>query len=187
MASKAKDKPRKQRLKVFRTPIGFHDAYVAAPSRKAALAAWGADSNLFAQGIAEEVTEPGLMAGPLATPGEVVRRMREAAGEEGAAVAKRGKGKKDGSRIGSGMTKKSGKARPPRPSGAEVEEAKAALEEAEARQRSELRAIDREAEAIERRRRDLIRRHERERDGLAEALERARATYERAMRAWERG
>jgi hypothetical protein len=29
--------PRK--LKVFRTPIGFHDAYVAAPSRKAALEA----------------------------------------------------------------------------------------------------------------------------------------------------
>ena len=30
------------RLKVFRTSIGFHDAYVAAPSRKAALEAWGA-------------------------------------------------------------------------------------------------------------------------------------------------
>ena len=29
--------PRK--LKVFRTPTGFHDAYVAAPSRKAALEA----------------------------------------------------------------------------------------------------------------------------------------------------
>jgi hypothetical protein len=28
------------KLKVFRTPIGFHDAYVAAPSKKAALAAW---------------------------------------------------------------------------------------------------------------------------------------------------
>lgn len=33
--------PRKQKLKVYRTPIGFHDAYVAAPSQKAALKAWG--------------------------------------------------------------------------------------------------------------------------------------------------
>ncbi len=33
-----------RKLKVFRTPAGFHDAYVAAPSRKAALAAWGADA-----------------------------------------------------------------------------------------------------------------------------------------------
>ena len=40
-------------LKVFRTAAGFHDAYVAAPSRKAALEAWGADVDLFARGIAE--------------------------------------------------------------------------------------------------------------------------------------
>jgi hypothetical protein len=32
--------PRKQ--KVFRTSTGFHDAYVAAPSRKKALEAWSA-------------------------------------------------------------------------------------------------------------------------------------------------
>lgn len=31
----------KRPLKVFRTAIGFHDAYVAATSRKAALEAWG--------------------------------------------------------------------------------------------------------------------------------------------------
>jgi hypothetical protein len=34
--------PRAAKLKVFRTPIGFHDAYVAAPSQKAALEAWEA-------------------------------------------------------------------------------------------------------------------------------------------------
>ena len=32
------------KLKVYRTPIGFHDAYVAAPSQKAALDAWGSDA-----------------------------------------------------------------------------------------------------------------------------------------------
>ena len=57
--------PRK--LKVFRTPIGFHDAYVATPTKKAALEAWGTDANLFARGTAEEVTDPKLTAAPLAS------------------------------------------------------------------------------------------------------------------------
>lgn len=38
---------RGSRLKVYRTPIGFHDTYVAAPSQKAALAAWGSGHDLF--------------------------------------------------------------------------------------------------------------------------------------------
>lgn len=49
-----------RRLKVFWTPIGFHDAYVAAASQKAALEAWGSDSNLFAAGLAEMVTDAKL-------------------------------------------------------------------------------------------------------------------------------
>lgn len=64
------------KLKVYRTPAGFHDAYVAATSQKAALAAWGSDANLFARGIAEEVTDPALMAAPLDHPGEVIRVAR---------------------------------------------------------------------------------------------------------------
>ena len=76
--------PRK--LKVFRTPIGFHDAYVAASSRKAALAAWGADADLFARGVAEEVTDPTLTAAPLARPGEVVRVVRGTMAEHLAAL-----------------------------------------------------------------------------------------------------
>src|SRR5688572_14271388 len=66
--------PRK--LKVYGTPTGFHDAYVAAPSRKAALAAWGSDVDLFARGVAEEVTEARLMAEPLKRPGEVIKLSR---------------------------------------------------------------------------------------------------------------
>ena len=74
-------KARKQKLKVFRTPIGFHDAYVAAPSQKAALEAWGADSNIFAQGIAEQVTDPRLMEEALANPGKVIKKVRGSADE----------------------------------------------------------------------------------------------------------
>jgi len=65
-----------RRLKVFRTTIGFHDAYVAAPSRRAALEIWGTDKNLFATEAAEEVTDPELMAEPLEHPGEVIRKTR---------------------------------------------------------------------------------------------------------------
>ena len=70
-----------KKLKVFRTPIGFHDAYVAAPSQKAALKAWGAGTNLFAAGAAELVTDPKLTKKPLAHPGEVIRRVRGSADE----------------------------------------------------------------------------------------------------------
>jgi hypothetical protein len=66
--------PRK--LKVFRMPIGFEDAYVAAPSRKAALEAWGAEHDQFARGVAEEVTDAALMREPLAQPGQVIRKSR---------------------------------------------------------------------------------------------------------------
>ena len=67
------------KLKVFKTPAGFHDAYVAAPSQKAALAAWGSTANLFARGLAEVVTDPALTRDPLAHPGEVIRVARTSA------------------------------------------------------------------------------------------------------------
>lgn len=81
--------PRQQKLKVFRTPIGFHDAYVAAPSRKAALEAWGSDSDLFARGIAEPVTDPELAREPLQNPGQVIRRLRGTEAEQIAALPRR--------------------------------------------------------------------------------------------------
>jgi len=75
-------------LKVFRTAIGFHDAYVAAPSRKAALAAWGTDKDLFARKAAEQVTDPELTEQPLAHPGEVIRVVRGSAAEHVKALGK---------------------------------------------------------------------------------------------------
>lgn len=80
---------RKQKLKVFRTPIGFHDAYVAAPSQKAALEAWGSDADLFARGSAEEVTDPELMKAPLESPGTIVKVLRGTKAEQLAALKKK--------------------------------------------------------------------------------------------------
>jgi len=73
-------------LKVFRTAIGFHDAYVAAPTMKAALAAWGAERNLFASGRAERVTDPKLTKAALADPGKVIKVLRGTAAEQYAAL-----------------------------------------------------------------------------------------------------
>ena len=78
--------PRKQKPKVFRTATGFHDAYVAAPSRKAALAAWGSKHDLFASGAAEIVDDPELIKEPLAQPGVVFHRSRGTAEEQLAAL-----------------------------------------------------------------------------------------------------
>jgi hypothetical protein len=47
-----------RKLKVFQTSPGFFDLAIAAPSMKAALEAWGADSNLFHQGVAKESEDP---------------------------------------------------------------------------------------------------------------------------------
>jgi hypothetical protein len=177
-------------LKVFRTPIGFHDAYVAAPSRKAALEAWGADSNIFAQGIAEEVMDPELMEEPLARPGEVIRRARGSAEEHVAAADSQRPAKKEGgSRIKedrpSPRSSPAKRERRKKPSREELDAAEEALEKAENKQRKALGRIDEQIQKLERERRDLQRKHERERDELAEEVERARSAYRRAMRDWE--
>lgn len=186
MAKKPKDKPRAQKLKVFRTPIGFHDAYVAAASQKAALEAWGADANLFAQGIAEQVTDEKLIEEPLSRPGEVVKRLRGSQEEHLAAADSQRLPKKDGgSRIKSGMTK-SKQAKPkPRPSRDALDEAEEALEKAEKKQRKAIAKLDEQIQRLERERRDVQRTHEAARDRLSEAVERARSAYQKALRAWE--
>jgi hypothetical protein len=58
-----------RKLKTYQTSLGFFDQAIAAPSMKAALAAWGADSNLFHQGAAEENTDPEVVAATMAKPG----------------------------------------------------------------------------------------------------------------------
>lgn len=189
MARKPKDKPRAQKLKVFRTPIGFHDAYVAAPSQKAALEAWGAESNIFAQGIAEQVTDPKLMEEPLARPGEVIRRVRGSAEEHLAAASaeeRRRPARSSHQPKSLPITERGAKkSKPkPKPSRGELDAAEEALEKAEKKQRKALGKIDDQIQKLERERRVLQRKQERERDKLEEKVERARSAYQRAMRDW---
>jgi flagellar motility protein MotE (MotC chaperone) len=181
----AKKPERKQKLKVFRTPIGFHDAYVAAPSQKAALEAWGADGNLFAQGIAEQVTDPELMEEPLASPGKVIKRVRGSADEHFAALDRTARKPKAKAKTEETEEAPKPKAKPkPRPRRDELDAAEQALEQAEKKQRKKLAELDEKIRELERKRRDLQRKHEAERDELAQERDRARSTYDRAMEAW---
>ncbi|HEY5047995.1 MAG TPA: hypothetical protein VII49_08265 [Rhizomicrobium sp.] len=61
-------------LKVFRAHFGFYDCVVAAPSQKAALAAWGAAPSEFAKGFAIVTNDPDAVAAALAEPGMVLKR-----------------------------------------------------------------------------------------------------------------
>lgn len=180
-------KARTQKLKVFRMPIGFHDAYVAAPSQKAALEAWGTDVNLFAQGIAEQVTDPELMEEALAKPGEVIRKIRGSAAEHVAELGKTERKKAAApAKDEKAAPKKAKPAKPrPKPSRAELNAAEEALEQAEKKQRKALRKLDEKIQALEHERRELQRKQEAERDKLSNKWDRARSAYERALREWE--
>ena len=63
-----------RKLKTYQTSLGFFDLAIAAPSMKAALEAWGADSNLFHQGVAKESDDPEVVAAAIAKPGVILRR-----------------------------------------------------------------------------------------------------------------
>jgi hypothetical protein len=61
-------------LKTFFTSIGFFDLAVTAPSMKAALEAWGAQRNLFHQGLAWETDDAAIIKATMAKPGVVMKR-----------------------------------------------------------------------------------------------------------------
>ena len=63
-----------RKLKTYQTSLGFFDQAIAAPSMKAALEAWGADSNLFHQGAAVESDDADVIAATMAKPGVVLKR-----------------------------------------------------------------------------------------------------------------
>jgi hypothetical protein len=63
-----------RKLKTYQTSLGFFDLAVATPSMKAALEAWGADSNLFHQGAAKQSEDPDVIAATMAAPGVVLKR-----------------------------------------------------------------------------------------------------------------
>lgn len=201
-----------RKLKVFVVPAGFSDAYVAAPSRKAALAAWGSEHDLFARGVAQEVTDAALMAEPLAKPGAVIKRSRGTTAEQIAALpeqparavkaaatddappppakAGRGKGKRiaaSASTSASAPPKAAPKPKPPpKPSSDALAAAEQALAELEDSYRDADAELVARQRALDRERRDLDARHARERKARSAALAAERERYDAALARWRK-
>ena len=178
---------RKQKLKVYCTPVGFHDAYVAAPSQKAALEAWGAKTNLFAQGSAHPVTDEALTRAPLEHPGEVIKVLRGSDAEQLAALE----------RTASptlGTTEKKPvrqaeviKPRGPKPSRLKLNKAEDTLEALQSRQAKQLQQIQEEEAELARKRRGLEQKQAQELTTAKDRIENELEQYHRAVRMWEKG
>ena len=180
--------PRK--LKVYRTPIGFHDVYVAAASQKAALEAWGTDTNLFARGVAEEVTDPTEMTDALADPGTVIRKMRGTDEEHFAALPpdlpKRSRG---GKGVATAKPKPPASSRPklppkPRPSRAALEAAETAIDVEDQRYADQQHEFTKRLAEIEEEQGRATRDHDRLAEQLEQARIKAETKYGTATREW---
>ena len=169
------------KLKVYRTPIGFHDAYVAAPSMKAALKAWGTEKNLFARGAAELVTDAKLTKEPLARPGEVIKLARGSAAEHRKAAGSRAE--EAGARKTT-SERKPAKRKPP-PDRIPLETAEQELRFARKKYDRDLADIDDQLAVLQDKRRKLARVQETDIDKLEEARSAKEAAYRRALDKWE--
>ncbi|WP_439363195.1 cell envelope biogenesis protein TolA [Bradyrhizobium sp. DASA03005] len=184
----------KRKLKTYQTSLGFYDQAIAAPSMKAALAAWGASSNLFHQGVAKETDDPDIVAATMAKPGVVLRRPVGSDGpftESAELPTDLGEGEtrpRRKSKIKSGSQK--GPAKAARTASRAIDDAAArkaaAAFEKEERRREAERAKEEAARARERARRDkavtaaeaALDKARREHDVKAEAIEAERAALD---------
>lgn len=171
-------------LKVYRTAVGFRDAYVAAPSKAAALRAWGTEKDLFARGAAEVVTDPALTKAALQAPGDVVYQTRGGLAEQVAALGPLPKASKKSAAPKS--AKPAPKRKPsPRPSRADLDAAEAAIAALHAKQeRAEAMMRDKER-ALAKEREDMEQRHAEQRAKLERAADKARKSYQDALQDWE--
>lgn len=181
---------RAAKLKVYRTSIGFHDAYVAAPSQKAALDAWGSTHNLFARGVAEIVTDPKLTADPLAHPGTIIKLSRGTAAEQIAALPPDAKKEKPAPPQKADPTEeKAARAKParkppPRPSRKELESAESRLVTATSRYAEAAASLAREEAALVRRRRALEKKRDHELATLERTRDHEQEKYTQAIEKW---
>ncbi len=167
-------------LKIYRTAIGFHDAYVAAASQKAALEAWGSDKDLFSRGAAEMVAETPFADELLAEPGVVVKKLRGTAEEQLAALPPTPAKKPPKAAV----PRKPAPTPKPRPSRAKLDEAEHAFAEAEQRHEAAMRDIAEREAAIARERRELAKAQRGEAEALEKKRDAERRAYDAAVRRW---
>jgi flagellar motility protein MotE (MotC chaperone) len=178
---------RKQKLKVYCTPVGFHDAYVAAPSQKAALEAWGAKTNLFGQGSAHQVTDEALTKVPLEHPGEVIKVLRGSDAEQLAALGRTGPPKQAAAKGRPTEQAQVVKLRGPKPSRTELNKAEDVLEALQSRHAKQLQQIEEEEERLARRRHELEQKQAKELASAKGKVEEEQEQYDRTVRIWGKG
>lgn len=144
-------------LKVFTWSDGFHAFTVATSSRPKALEAWGSKQDLFATGLASQLSGGPDYEAALASPGEVIER--------GVAID-----------VG-----KIGKAKPAKPRGpskakaAKIEKLKTALADLDERHQAVMADFEEQQAALNQARQQVETAYEAERKSLAADLKKARA------------
>ncbi|MYL98375.1 hypothetical protein GR702_11430 [Novosphingobium sp. FGD1] len=176
----------KRPLKVFRTAIGFHDAYVATTSRKAALQAWGAGGDLFSSGAAEQVIDPALTKAPLQQPGLVIRVARGTTAQHLAAAGKdlkREAGRKPARDEAGPPPLPTRKV--PRPSRTKLDKAEAVLKAKSQAFAASVADIHAQIEALRKQRDDIRRKRDQELSKLEQRRSREEDAYHAALREWQ--
>jgi hypothetical protein len=144
-------------LKVFTWSDGFHAFTVATSSRPKALEAWGSKQDLFATGLASQLSGGPDYEAALASPGEVIER--------GLAID-----------VG-----KIGKAKPAKPRGpskakaAKIEKLQAALADLDERHQAVMADFEEQQAALSQARQEAEATYETDRKSLAADLKKARA------------
>lgn len=170
------DKAAKPRLKVFQSQFGFYETVVAAPSRAAALRAWGTHQNLFATGRAWAATDKAAAEAALAHPGTALRR---AVGSNGAFALEPTTLPKVPDAPKQRANTETKARPPPRPDRSKLDAAEAALREIDERREHEEADFRLEEQALEQRRRTAHAAHLNARKAATAALVAAREAYRR--------
>jgi len=145
------------KLKVFTWSDGFHAFTVATTSRPKALEAWGSKQDLFATGLASQLSGGPDYEAAMASPGEVIER--------GLAID-----------VGKFARAKSAKARgPSKAKAAKIEKLQAALADLDERHQAVRADFEGQQATLNQARQEAETTYEAERKSLAAALKKARA------------
>jgi hypothetical protein len=167
------------RLKVFAARLGFFDTVVAAPSQKAALAAWGVHQDLFKDGSAATTDDPAAQVA-LEHPGVVLRRMAGSADAYAETATVSAEGLVPASPKPAGKRKARPEPPKPPPDRSALDDAERALAQAERAHAAELADLEKRRAALEREAADLADAHRRALQQLQADVRKAQAAYRKA-------
>jgi hypothetical protein len=174
-------------LKTFQAHLGFYDTVVAAPSRAAALKAWGSRQNLFRDGQAKETKDPQAVAAATAKPGVVLRRPVGSNGpfSENPDLPKVSAQPKlklvHSAKTEAAPKKKAAPERPP-PDRRPIERAEKALAKLREDERRALAEMDARKAALDKEEQRVRSEFRRRREAAEKALAQARVAYQQALR-----